>query len=179
MGQRKLSNEPDEVRPINQYLDTIEERFWSKVDFNGPIVKPELGNCWTWKGHLFPTGHGQFCVHGKDVKAHRAIWLIYYGKLKTSEYICHDCDNASCVRMEHTYKGSHQSNMRDLADRKRRRYEKCPTSKLTWEIVRDIRSSSLSEDMLAAKHNLSVRTIKRVVGGKHWPSQDDPLRRTY
>jgi hypothetical protein len=37
-------------------MKTLEERFWEKVDKNGPVPahRPELGPCWVWGtiGHL-------------------------------------------------------------------------------------------------------------------------------
>lgn len=35
---------------------TYEQRFWAKVDKNGPVVRPELGPCWIWTGNRDPWG---------------------------------------------------------------------------------------------------------------------------
>ena len=38
------------------------ERFWSRVDKNGPTVKEELGPCWLWKNKPLPSGYGNWVV---------------------------------------------------------------------------------------------------------------------
>ena len=56
---------------------TLEERFWRKVDKNGPIPehRPELGPCWVWTAgtNTRRTKDGRACrVCERDRKAGRA-----------------------------------------------------------------------------------------------------------
>lgn len=49
----------------NQYTRaTLEERFWSKVDRNGPVPehRPDLGPCWLWTAYVDAHGYGVFSV---------------------------------------------------------------------------------------------------------------------
>jgi len=43
---------------------TLEDRFWAKVDKNGPVPahRPELGPCWIWTAARFKRGYGKFGV---------------------------------------------------------------------------------------------------------------------
>jgi hypothetical protein len=46
----------------NQYTNTTpSERFWAKVDKNGPIpaYRPDLGPCWLWTASKRADGYGQ------------------------------------------------------------------------------------------------------------------------
>lgn len=153
-----------------------------KVDLHGPSVRPELGNCWTWKGHVATSGYGQFNINGRDMKASRAAWILYNGPLKREDFICHDCDNPSCVRMDHLYKGDSKTNQQDVAKRKRRKHEACPVAKLTWDVVRQIRAidarmhlnNTRKRQTIADRFCLSEITIRRIIGNKYWLVEDDP-----
>lgn len=165
----------------------ITERFWTKVNKDGPIPQhcPELGNCWLWTGFIYPTGHGQFHMSsmGRDVRAQRAAWLLFVGELETHEYVCHRCHNPACVRLEHLYKGTHQTNMRDKIATKAYRYENSPYHKLSWRTVREIRkliqvlqtgSRTKKYEQLAKKFSVSSTMIRRVVNNEFWEIEDDP-----
>ncbi len=41
----------------------VHQRFWAKVDKNGPVSAhaPSLGQCWLWTGCVL-NGYGQFVV---------------------------------------------------------------------------------------------------------------------
>lgn len=78
------------------------------------------GECWVWKAYRNKHGYGQFYVDGRLEYAHRASWLLHRGeKLRTDEYICHTCDNPSCVNPSHLFKGSQKDNMVDMTRKKR------------------------------------------------------------
>ena len=56
------------------------ERFWTKVDKNGP-VHPALGTpCWLWTGSKKrKDGHGMLRINGEPYVASRVSWLIEHG----------------------------------------------------------------------------------------------------
>lgn len=76
-----------------------EERFWSKVDTNGPIPahRPELGPCWIWTGATNSRGYGRFTVDGRDVHAARYICEVRLGPIPDGYEPDHLCLNTSCV----------------------------------------------------------------------------------
>ena len=62
----------------------MEERFWEKVDKNGPIPekRPELGPCWLWLASISDNGYGKFSVrHGLIVYAHRLAYELLVGPI--------------------------------------------------------------------------------------------------
>ena len=82
----------------------ISERFWDKVDKNGPTSNkcPELGPCWVWTAGSFSDGYGCFGLNSKDVRpAHRFAYEDQVGKIPEGLTIDHLCLNIKCVRPSH------------------------------------------------------------------------------
>lgn len=113
------------------------ERFWAKVDKNGPVPvdQPELGPCWVWVAGLHTAGYGNFWTTTRWVGAHRfayALLVAEPGRL----HVLHHCDNPACVRPDHLFLGTHADNMRDALQKGRNRH---PGVHLSDEQVREIR----------------------------------------
>jgi hypothetical protein len=96
---------------------TDQERFWPRVDRDGP------GGCWSWTGAKGRKGYGHVSVRRLPVKglAHRLSYLIHKGEFDPDLEIMHDCDNPSCVNPDHLRAGTHDENMKDAALRGRLR----------------------------------------------------------
>lgn len=76
------------------------ERFWEKVDRDGPIpaFAPHLGPCWVWTGAL-SGGYGFFCnENGKSVHASRWSYEDAHGVLPTALMPDHLCRVTACVK---------------------------------------------------------------------------------
>lgn len=87
----------------NQYIyATWQERFWAKVDKNGPVPahRPELGPCWVWKASIDGKGYGLFKFEGKMRRAHRLIYEREIGLLPDGKQCDHLCRNRACVNYE-------------------------------------------------------------------------------
>ena len=122
---------------------SLSERFWSKVDKNGPL-HPVLGTrCWIWTAARSPRGYGKFSVDGKNRFAHRVVHLIVSGEsIPASRRVCHHCDNPPCVRPTHHFVGQQQDNILDCIAKGRWRHRNsakthCPqrheyTAENTW-----------------------------------------------
>lgn len=97
---------PHEVIPV-------EERFWAKVDKNGPIpeFRPDLGPCHVWLGALQPNGYGSFGVAAGDVRrAHRFAYELSDGPLGVDLEPDHLCRNRACVNRGHMEAVTHKAN---------------------------------------------------------------------
>lgn len=54
---------------------------------------------------------------GKTARANRLVYEHEHGPTKS--LICHTCDYPRCFALEHLFAGSHQDNMRDMAEKGR------------------------------------------------------------
>ena len=85
----------------------IEERFWSKVNKDGPIPEwnPDLGPCWIWTAGRFQTGYGKFFqTKGANLTrlAHRISYTWDRGEsIPEGLVIDHLCHVRECVRPSH------------------------------------------------------------------------------
>jgi HNH endonuclease len=101
---------------------TPEDRFWAKVDKNGPIPDhcPGLGPCWIWIGTKSDNGYGLSFYFGSRpaTRAHRVAWFLYHRSLPTY-LVLHRCDNPLCVKDTHLFEGTHADNMADMRSKNR------------------------------------------------------------
>lgn len=86
----------------------LADRFWAKVDKNGPLPKnrPELGRCWMWTASCNWGGYGQFVV--SNVKkpmvvrgAHIVAYNLLVGEVPDGKELDHLCRTRRCVNPGH------------------------------------------------------------------------------
>ena len=64
-------------------------------------VKVNLhSQCWEWQGYL-QRGYGEISINGENIKAHRASYEIFIGKIPDGLVIDHLCRNPRCVNPTH------------------------------------------------------------------------------
>jgi len=146
---------------------TIEDRFWSKVDKKGE------DECWKWKDT--DSRYGDFRYDNKVVKSHRYSYELKYGKIPFGLYVCHKCDNPTCVNPKHLFLGTQQDNMNDMIEKGRSIMCSFPnnrnSAKLTEKQVKEIRVLSrmgLTQTRLSIKYNISITQIYNIVNNKIW-----------
>lgn len=76
-------------------------------------------NCWLWQAGCFDSGYGAFWLDGKLRRAHRIAYELWVGPIHEDALVCHHCDTPACVRPDHLYLGTPQSNMDDRDERGR------------------------------------------------------------
>ena len=109
----------------NQYTALpLVERFWKKVDKDGPTPAhcPELGPCWCWTAGRSRFGYGRFQMDGRARYAHVVAYLLTYGEPPAeTPFITHLCDggNIGCVRPSHLKPDTAAGNMRQMVERGR------------------------------------------------------------
>jgi hypothetical protein len=150
------------------------ERFWEKVDKNGPVPphRPALGKCWVWIGSIATDGYGKLKskIGSKLVneRAHRVSWELDSGKkIPERKLICHHCDNILCVRPSHLFIGDDRDNVRDMIEKRRNNWG--IVRKLTPEQVQEIRNTNPSwgyQTRLAEKFGVHQSVVSDVANYK-------------
>lgn len=153
---------------------TVENRFWSKVNKDGsiPAHMPHLSKCWEWIAGRQTQGYGNFELNG-SCRAHRIAWELTYGGIPDGLWVLHKCDNPSCVNPEHLFLGTRQDNIDDMYAKGREanlRGEKNGRCKLTDSQVIEIKelyvSTKTSQRKLAKKYGMSKTQIARILHNK-------------
>ncbi|MCK9496739.1 MAG: HNH endonuclease [Dehalococcoidia bacterium] len=158
-------------------MSNFADRFWSKVDQNGPIPEhvPSLGPCWVWTASR-NKGYGQFNRDGRPVPAHRVSYELAHGPVPDGLFVMHRCDNRACVRPEHLAPGTPAENTADM-DNKGRRInvpqvgESHGCARLTEEEVIEIRrrvSTGEKSRLVAADYGVSRETVSAIKTGRLW-----------
>lgn len=96
-------------------FDSVEDRFWSKVQ------RGTDDECWEWLGCLTSTGYGQFASRELPAvgrKAHRHAFRFTYGYLNPETILDHQCRNRKCVNPRHLREVTIAENSENMGVRK-------------------------------------------------------------
>lgn len=165
-------------------MKTTEDRFWAKVNKNGPPCDGLNTPCWMW-GAAHHSGYGRF-VYTEDggrrqVYAHRFAWELTNGPIPEGQQVRHKCDRGSCVNPDHLILGTQLDNVRDAVARKRFKPslgEWNPFAKLTDAQVIQIRERRASGETLssiAKEFGCSEGNIMDIARGLSWKHVGGPI----
>lgn len=87
------------------------QRFWNKVDIQGP------DECWPWNAGRNGRGYGQFKLNGRARSAHRVAFELHHQRSPIGTAVCHTCDVKLCCNPAHLYDGSNAQNVADAVAR--------------------------------------------------------------
>jgi hypothetical protein len=90
------------------------------------IVNESTG-CWIWQKAKRLNGYGHMKYRGGTTTAHRAAYVVKHklDHLSPNTFVCHSCDEPSCVNPDHLFLGSAKDNYDDC--RKKGRAKPPPT----------------------------------------------------
>ena len=97
----------------------LAERFWSHVDKNGPIIRPDLGPCWVWTAFCHKSGYGRIMIDRRPAGAHRVSFQLANGAIGEGMDVLHRCDHRPCVRPDHLFEGTALDNLTDMVAKRR------------------------------------------------------------
>ncbi len=153
---------------VAQDTDTLRDRFFDYVDAGAGE------SCHLWTRHFDGHGYGLVWLDGKYKLAHRVSWEIKNGPRPDGLCVLHTCDRPSCVNPEHLWLGTHKDNAVDRVAKGRQsdtRGEANGNARLTWAHVVEIRESTETTVVLAARFGVSQSHLSSIKRGRAWKSR--------
>lgn len=142
-------------------------KFWKHVRIRGE------NECWIYEGkHRRYAGFSD--GRGNNMGAHRFSMTLKVGEIPGGMFVCHTCDNPSCVNPNHLFLGTPADNSRDMKRKSRQahlRGEMHSRHKLTTEQVRQIRAWRAENRPLkeiAEKFGISFQHVSAIARGEKW-----------
>lgn len=139
----------------------LEKRFWTKVQ------KTDM--CWIWTGAQ-SSGYGKISVSYRVSEyAHRVSWALHYGPIPGDLFVCHTCDNPSCVRPDHLFLGTVKDNAVDMVSKQRAVFQQHPEKSPKGEAHGMVKlTDDQVREMLARRFGTDVSNIRLIVRRKTW-----------
>ena len=104
------------------------ERFWKKID------KKSKKDCWAWTAAKDTKGYGAFRFNKRNHRASRIMYELANGEFDEKLFVCHTCDNPSCVNPAHLFLGTNSDNMKDAYAKGR--INPVPPINSGWRVIR-------------------------------------------
>ena len=146
------------LKSIEDITSADARKFFSKLPIE---LDPE--NCWIWQGYGNKDGRGRVWIQNKQWLAPHISWMLAYGVMVPhGVQVQHECDEPACVNPFHLTLGAPLKNHIDAITRGRK------ASKLTVDLVRVLRQSSLPDATWAKICECHPRTIKLARQGRTW-----------
>jgi hypothetical protein len=96
-------------------------------------------------------------------------WLWANGPIPDGLCVCHRCDVAGCVRIDHLFLGTQADNMQDMIDKGRQaKGEHGGNAYLTADQVRAIRASTAPQCEIARTFGTSQANVHLIRARKNW-----------
>lgn len=128
--------------------------------------------CWPWAGTVDANGYGVIADDNRrQLRAHRIAYERVNGAVSESRYVCHSCDNPSCVNPNHLWLGSAADNNEDKRAKLRHSHGASHgMAKISENDVRDIRGlyPQMSQQAIADRYGLHQTTVSDIIRGKIW-----------
>ena len=160
-------------KELKNFLDKIEK---VQRDYDD-------GPCWEWQAYVTKEGYGNFSIRRIAKSRHTGIFFAHRVSLAhfsgfdifSKLFVCHKCDNPSCVNPDHLFAGTPKDNAQDMVKKGRFRNqlgEKNSRCKITESDVDEIVSllGTMNNKQIAEKlsNRISHSQISLIRLGKSW-----------
>lgn len=163
---RKCSSQTRKINVDENYNEKIRVRIKQNI-----TIYKETG-CWVWTRYKSELGRGNLWYNGKTIASARVSYMVFKGNIPENYYVCHACDNPTCVNPDHLWIGTYQDNTNDRENKKRgAKGEKISISKLKEFMICEIkkdRVSGMTQQAIAEKYNVHQSTISNILRNRTW-----------
>ena len=138
--------------------------------FSNKFERKQSG-CWEWTHCKLADGYGTFNHAGRTFRGHRVSYELHKGAIAKGLFVCHSCDNPSCVNPDHLFLGTNLENIQDMVKKGRsydRRGIKNPKAKINEQVVKFVRHSDKSAYAIARAYKVDASTIEAIRRGETW-----------
>lgn len=153
-------------------------------------VEDAITKCWNWtgakKGKSKTSSYGSLVIGSrtdgtrKTISAHRYSYQIYIGDIEDGLFVCHKCDNPSCVNPEHLFLGTRQDNVNDRESKGRNNppfgtsHHKAKLTETDVISAKRLRSKGLTFQSIADRFGVNKKTIIDAIYEKNWKHLTPP-----
>lgn len=134
-----------------------------------PMVQVD-GDCIIWTGTSDPVRGPMIHWRGMAVPVRRLLWTLSGRELTTSQSLRCRCEDQNCLRLAHLRKENRVEALigkpLSLVHKKRIAETKRQRSRVSQEMVAQIRSSDQSVKQIAAMTNVSISTVAAIRCGR-------------
>lgn len=152
-----------------RHYTSKEDRVWRHIS-----PEPNTG-CWLWAGHVGHFGYGRSWDESKRgfITAHRMVYEALAGPIPAGLFLCHRCDNPSCVNPAHFFLGTKRDNNADkIAKGRQARGRRIALAKLDEPLVREMRAKyaagGVTIQELADEFGVANSGCSRIINRKLW-----------
>ena len=142
---------------------TLQEKFDEMY-----MPEPNSG-CWLWIAATCGGERGVMRVDGVTIIAARVSYEMHKGDIPEGIFVCHHCDNPSCVNPDHLFLGTQADNLSDMVNKGRSSTgDRHWNSKLTPSDVIAIRSDARSHGAIAKDYGVVRQHVGRIKSRGKW-----------
>lgn len=89
-------------------------RFWSKG-----VLTANPDTCWNWVRFKDKDGYGFFTINSLNLRTNRVAYFLHNNIDPKDNFVCHSCDNPSCINPSHLFLGTPNDNVQDMVKKGR------------------------------------------------------------